>query len=209
MRRLLLIRHALTTWNQEGRVQGHSEVPLSPSGEVQARALAKRFVGDDLLVYSSPLGRARRTAELAFPGREIFEDARLKELNFGRFEGETLSERQGRGEWQRWAAAPFATPAPGGESYRDLRLRAVAWLESLPDGPDVAAVTHSGTIQMLLSHVLGVEHPRWRKRFYLGHTGVTVLLQGDGELFVERVNDVVHLDALQRERDEGPLSREP
>jgi broad specificity phosphatase PhoE len=41
----------------------------------------------------------------------------------------------------------------------------VAWLESLPDAPHVVAVTHSGTIQMLLTHALGLETPRWRKRF--------------------------------------------
>jgi alpha-ribazole phosphatase len=209
MRRLFLIRHALTAWNLEGRVQGHSEVPLCDTGEAQARALTARFLGHDLRVYSSPLGRARQTAELAFPGREILEDERLKELNFGAFEGETLNERLAQPAWQHWAAAAFAEPAPGGESYRELRHRAVAWLETLPDEGDIAAVTHSGTIQMLLSHVLGVEHPRWRKRFYLAHTGVTVLREEDGEMFIERVNDTAHLDALQRACDEEPLSREP
>lgn len=184
-------------------------MPLCQTGEAQARALAKRFADSDLLVYSSPLGRAHRTAELAFPGREIREDERLKELNFGEFEGKTLSERLGQSSWHEWSATSFVTPAPRGESYGDLRTRAVAWLETLPDGMDVAAVTHSGTIQMLLSHVLGVEQPRWRKRFYLGHTSVTTLLRGEKELFIEGVNDVTHLGAVQRERDEEPLRREP
>lgn len=209
MRRLFLIRHALTAWNSEGRVQGHSEVPLCRTGEAQAKLLAQRFAGEALRVYSSPLGRARKTAELAFPGQEIREDVRLKELNFGLFEGKTLSERLNQREWQAWSGKSFATPAPSGESYSDLRARAVAWLEALPEDEDIAAVTHSGTIQMLLSHVLGVEHPRWRKRFYLGHTSVTMLLREGDELFIERVNDMSHLDALQRERDKEPLRREP
>lgn len=184
-------------------------MPLCRTGETQAKELAARFKGDVLRVYSSPLSRARRTAELAFPGQEVREDDRLKELNFGLFEGKTLSERLSQRDWQEWSGMSFATPAPGGESYGDLRARAVAWLEALPDDEDIAAVTHSGTIQMLLSHVLGVEHPRWRKRFYLGHTSITTLLREEGELFIERVNDVSHLDALQRKRDEEPLRREP
>lgn len=171
--------------------------------------MASCFAADDLLIYTSPLGRARQTAELAFAGREIREDARLKELNFGAFEGQTLDERLAQPAWRQWAATSFTRRAPGGESYGELRERAVAWLEGLPGTQSVAAVTHSGTIQMLLSHVLGVEHPRWRKRFYLGHTSVTTLRFEGDDIFIERVNDTVHLDTPQRKTDQERLSREP
>lgn len=202
MRELFLIRHGLTLWNQAGRVQGQSDIPLSEAGELQARALGVRLAGvlQDVSphasphICSSPLSRAAVTAALAFPGHSVTEDARLKELDFGDFEGQTLAERLALPAWHSWSADSFATPAPGGESYRDLRLRAVAWLQSLPDVPVIFAVTHSGTIQMLLSHVLGLETPRWRKRFYLGHTGVTCLVWEDGAWLVERVNDTRHLD---------------
>jgi alpha-ribazole phosphatase len=195
MRQISLIRHAETLWNLEGRVQGHSDVPLSARGRQQAEALRRRFQGAEVLVYSSPLARALQTAELAFPGRAITYDARLKEVDFGSFEGHTLAERLASPHWTAWSQNAFTERAPGGESYAEVRARAVAWLKSLPEVPHVVAVTHSGTIQMLLSYVLGVEHPRWRKRFHLKHTGVTCLVVRDGELLIERVNDFGHLGA--------------
>lgn len=196
MRKLSLIRHAVTDWNQSGRIQGHSEVSLNAVGEAQAEALRRRFSGAEVLLYSSPLTRALQTAQLAFPGQHVHSDPRLKELNFGLFEGRTLEERSLLPAWQAWSENAFSDPAPGGESYGELRTRAVAWLRGLPPAPHVVAVTHSGTIQMLLSHVVGVEHPRWRKRFRLHYTGVSCLLLDDdnlGELLIERVNDVGHL----------------
>ncbi len=197
MHRLTLIRHALTPWNVSGQFQGQSDIALSEQGRKQARRLARHVRGlePDAVVYSSPLGRARETAEIAFPEREIRLDARLAEIDFGAFEGATQQQNEIRPEWAWWIADPYERSAPGGESYRQLRERVVAWMVEL-DGPDhVVAVSHSGTIQMLLAHVLGVERPRWRKRIYLRHTGISrVLFRGD-DAIVERVNDTRHLAA--------------
>jgi broad specificity phosphatase PhoE len=198
MRRLTLIRHGLTDWNSAGRFQGHSDVPLSSEGRGQAvllREYAMTFRDIDVVICS-PLQRARETAAIAFPHAELVEDERLRELHFGAFEGRTLEENRSAAEWAHWFADPFDRPTPGGESYRDLRERAVAWYDearSRFDGAHVAAVSHSGTLQMLLSHLMGVERPRWRKRIYLRHTGVSHVLFRDGEAIIERVNDTRHL----------------
>ena len=193
MRHLILIRHALTTWNSTGRFQGQTDVPLSSEGRAQALALRGRLAGFDIdAVYSSPLQRALQTAHLALPEFEPIVDARLKEIHFGAFEGSTLSENRAKEAWDVWYEDPFGRRTPGGESYRDLRLRAVAWLEGLPQGC-VVAFTHSGTIGMLLSHIMGVEHPRWRKRVMLRHTSLTCVVFRDDEVFIERVNDAGHL----------------
>jgi broad specificity phosphatase PhoE len=200
MRRLTLIRHGLTAWNVEGRFQGHTDVPLSDEGRAQARALAGYVAtvqGVDAVV-SSPLVRAVETARIAFPDAPIATDARLRELHFGAFEGRTLAENEADPAWPTWIADPYAQATPGGESYRALRERAVAWLveaRAAFAGAHVVAVTHSGTIQMLLADLLGVERPRWRKRVYLRHTSVShVLFRGD-DAVVERVNDTRHLVA--------------
>src|SRR5690606_20024606 len=89
VRRLTLIRHAMTDWNLSGRFQGVADIPLNDQGRRQARRLARYVEGleGDAEVWSSPLIRAVQTAELAFPGRELQLDARLRELNFGDFEG--------------------------------------------------------------------------------------------------------------------------
>ena len=195
MRRLTLIRHALTEWNVTGRFQGQTDVPLSDDGRGQARQLAHyvRGLEADAVVFSSPLARARETAEIAFPERPIRFDPRLAELDFGEFEGVTQLENESHPRWAWWMVDPFERQAPGGESYRQLRERAVAWMEELEDIDHVVAVTHSGTIQMLLAYVLGVERPRWRKRIYLRHTGVSRVLFRGVEAVVERVNDTRHL----------------
>jgi len=197
MHRLTLIRHALTDWNVSGQFQGQSDIPLSEQGRRQARRLARHVRGleHDAVVYASPLGRARETAEIAFPEREVRLDARLAELDFGAFEGATQQQNEQRTEWAWWIADPYERPAPEGESYRQLRERAVAWMEGLEGAEHVVAVSHSGTIQMLLAHVLGVERPRWRKRIYLRHTGISRVLFRGSEAVVERVNDTRHLAA--------------
>ncbi len=195
MRQLTLIRHGVTDWNSSGKFQGHSDIPLSSKGQAQAKALAKRlarFENIDL-VYASPLARAVQTAEIALPGQQIHCDERLKELNFGVFEGRTMAENQEHADWAWWFSDPFRRQTPQGESYEQLRQRAVDWLQNLPAAEHIMAFSHSGTIQMLISHIIGVERPRWRKRIYLRHTGITrVLFKGD-ETVIERVNDTRHL----------------
>jgi len=195
MQRLTLIRHALTDWNVNGRFQGQTDVPLSDEGREQARQLARYVSGleADAVVFASPLARARETAEIAFPDREVRFDARLEELDFGAFEGRTQLENERHPRWSWWMADPFEREAPDGESYRQLRERAIAWMEGVGAVEHVVAVTHSGTIQMLLAHVLGVERPRWRKRIYLRHTGISRVLFRGAEAVVERVNDTRHL----------------
>lgn len=195
MRQLTLIRHGLTAWNSSRRFQGHSDIPLSAEGKAQVRALARRFAKaeGDVTVHASPLRRAAETAELLFPGREVHYDDRLKEINFGVFETRTLEENTRHPDWAHWFEDPFGRVAPGGESYRQLRERVVAWLGDLPEEGHFVAVAHSGTIQMLLAHVLGIDYPRWRKRIYLRHTSVTRVLFAKGEAIIERVNDTRHL----------------
>lgn len=193
MRYLSLIRHAVTDWNLEGRVQGRRDIPLSATGEAQALALRNRFAGENVLLYTSPLGRARTTAALAFPEHTPISDPRLSELDYGVFEGRTLTERQALPDWHRWRLEPYHHAPPGGESYAQLTRRVVAWFAGLPDAPHVVAVTHSGTIQALLAHLLALPPTPWRRRFYLGQTSVTRLLLDGPDALLERLNDLAHL----------------
>lgn len=197
MLRLTLIRHALTDWNASGRFQGVADVELNAEGRQQARRLASYVAGLDeaATIHVSPLKRAVQTAELAFPGRPLNLDPRLKEINFGEFEGKTQLENESHVGWADWLEDPFERVAPGGESYSQVRVRAVAWMEEVvaSEAEHIVAVTHSGTIQMLLSHVLGVERVRWRKRIYLRHASVSRVLFRGPDVLVERVNDTRHL----------------
>ena len=199
MQHLTLIRHGITAWNVDGYFQGHSDVPLSSKGKAQAEALGVRLrYGKDFdLVYSSPLARAAQTASIASKTKIIYED-RLKELNFGVFEGRTLEENKKHKSWDYWCDDTFKRCAPNGESYEMLRKRATMWLKTLPEGDfNIAAFTHSGTIQMLISYFLGVEHPKWRKRIFLQHTSLSCVLFQDAHVVIECVNDFKHLETSQ------------
>ena len=196
-RTLTLIRHGITGWNVEGRFQGHTDRPLSEAGIAQATRLASRVpsLGPVDLVTASPLSRAYDTAKLAFPGVDVVRDDRLMEIHFGAFEGRTLAENEAVPDWAAWSADPYGTRAPGGESYEDVRRRMAAWWGDLPAGArHVVAVTHSGSIQMMLAHVLGLERPAWRKRIYVRHTSISRIVGDGAETIVERVNDTRHLD---------------
>jgi broad specificity phosphatase PhoE len=197
MRRLTLIRHALTDWNRSGRFQGRSDVPLADAGRAQSlelRAGAGALGRVDVLV-SSPSLRALQTAELAFPGHAPMRDERLREIDFGAFEGRTMPENQAHPAWSWWITDPIRRPAPRGESYGGLQMRAVAWLEEASrrwPGAHVVAVSHSGTIQMLLAHLFGITRPRWSIRLEVGHTSVSQVRFEEGMVIVERVNDMRH-----------------
>jgi broad specificity phosphatase PhoE len=161
------VRHGLTDWNVQQRLQGHRDVPLNQEGRAQAvqcgeilRDLLDRDgrSPQDLDYVSSPLVRARETMELmrATIGlqRDGYRvDARLAEISFGEWEGLTyadvLARDQdvvGRRESNKWSFLP-----PGGESYAQLTVRLRAWYETVDTDTVVAA--HGGTARALIAHL--------------------------------------------------------
>ena len=159
---LFAVRHGQTDWNLAGRAQGQADRPLTDIGRAQAERsaqLLKRHAGrgglepSALPVFTSPLGRARETADIigAVLGsaRPAAVDERLIELSFGRWEGMTAAEmkaddpvhRRARRN-DRWGVAP-----PDGESYADLSVRVGDFLSSV-DGPAII-VTHLGVLRLL------------------------------------------------------------
>src|SRR5438132_1605088 len=97
--RLLLVSHAQTDWNVEGRFQGQTDIPLNSYGRLQARKLQQRLASTPLdAIVASDLSRARETAEIvaAAHGKPVRTDRRLRELHFGSWEGLTYSEIQAK-----------------------------------------------------------------------------------------------------------------
>ncbi|HEY2298461.1 MAG TPA: histidine phosphatase family protein [Jatrophihabitans sp.] len=149
---LWLVRHGQTEWSRDGRHTGRTDIPLTPLGEQQARALAGMMARvKPALVLCSPRERARRTAELA--GLEIDELTEdLSEWDYGDYEGRTSAEIHETDPG--WTI--FKDGAPGGETHEQVRTRADRVLAraaaTLPDGP-VVLVAHGH-----ISRVLGA---RW------------------------------------------------
>ncbi len=194
---LWLIRHGETVWNAERRIQGQQHNPLSSLGERQARGLCARLLGEAFdTVYCSDLKRAVQTAEFVFPGLELTFDTRLREIARGDLEGQLGAELVGelRDVYAAMQEDFLNVRPPGGENYRDLGERAVAWLRSLPDSGKVAAVTHGGVIFALLHHIVGADGVQsWR--FTASNTGVTRLRRTGERVQLLSVNDTAHLEA--------------
>jgi broad specificity phosphatase PhoE len=168
MTRVLILRHAQSTWNAEGRWQGWSDAPLSPLGELQAaaagRALALVGYRPDLVV-SSDLSRARQTAELM--AKELgYEaplelDADLREQDLGLWNGLTNAEIASRwpAELAARAAGAFGTVPEGekSEQFSERSMRAVDRLGATALD-EVLAITHGGVL-MVVERALGVWEP--------------------------------------------------
>lgn len=194
--RLYVVRHAQTAWNIEGRVQGHTDVPLDAVGEGQTVRLAEAFRGVEVArVLTSDLGRSVRTAEaLAQVVRAPLEiDPRLRERCFGELEGRPYQEVR---DWHYAdAESQILVQGPGGESTQDVwnRLVPVAERLAVEEAPTVV-VTHGGTKSLLLAQLLRgtIETAR---AFRIDNTGISELKRRpDGYWTLVRFNDVRHLD---------------
>jgi 2,3-bisphosphoglycerate-dependent phosphoglycerate mutase len=171
---LWLIRHGESTWNKLGLAQGHNDVArLTRRGRRQARITADRLSDRPVrTVFSSDLSRARHTAipiATAF-GLTVILDSRLRERSLGVLEGtaSALITPASTGLAEGRVADPDAYP-PGGESVRDLYLRAAAFADELavprpgaaPE--EIVVVAHGGTLRVLDAYLHGVpvEQMRW------------------------------------------------
>lgn len=148
-----LVRHGETEWSASGRHTGTTDIPLTEAGEASARELAGRLADQRFeLVLTSPLARARRTAELAgFPDAEIDDD--LKEWGYGDYEGVTTPEiRESVPGWTVWTH-----PSPGGETAEQVgeRLDRVVARCRETSG-DVLLVGHGHALRGLAARWLGL-----------------------------------------------------
>jgi probable phosphoglycerate mutase len=155
--RALFIRHGLTGWNEAGRVQGHTDVPLSPAGRAQVEGW---HVPPDLAgarCFVSPLGRAGETARLLGFAEPTVDD-RLREMAWGGYEGETLADLRRR-LGQSLAdeeARGLDFRAPGGESPREVAARLASFLRDAGrTAGDMVVVAHKGILRASIVLALG------------------------------------------------------
>lgn len=186
MTRLALIRHGATAWNAEGRIQGRADIALSPAGIAELQALRPPAPLDGAVWLTSPLRRARQTAEILNGGAAV--EDRLIETHWGAWEGLATAITHPRAER---LAEPGRTGLdfrpPGGESPRDVQERLhCLFAELATRGGSFVGVTHKGVIRAALSLAIGWDMEtkppvklRWRAAhlFDLGPGG-TIMLRG-------------------------------
>lgn len=121
-----LVRHGLTAWNTERRYQGHSDPPLLPGEASGLTELRRELEGVNFAaVYASDLRRCLETLAWARPDLldKVHIDPRLREMNFGQWEGQTYEMLKDDERYRAWIDDPQAITPPGGESWQAFQSR--------------------------------------------------------------------------------------
>ena len=192
---LILLRHGQTPANAGGLLLGRADPPLTDLGRRQAAAAAAALDGEVQRVVSSPLLRARQTAEAL--GLPVAIDEQWIEVDYGEYEG--LPYRDVPPElWQRWRTEPGFTP-PGGESMAAVGTRVRAACDALMDEAaerNVVVVSHVSPIKAAAAWAMGVDGTvAWR--MYLGLASITRVGQGRANPVLLSFNETGHLQVAE------------
>lgn len=201
MTRVILVRHGQTLWNALGKYQGHTDVPLNEVGIEQARKVAKRLAGENIsAVYASDLSRAKDTAKIIAQkhGLEVETDKKLREMNFGLWEGKTYTQIQE--EYPQlvkvWISDPQLLQIPQGETFSQVQLRAIRALKEIIRrhniNETIVVVAHGLTIISIICAVLEIDLKNmWKIK--QGNTGISIIEFYDNNGILTLFNDTHHL----------------
>ena len=198
-----LVRHGQSEYNARGRVQGHTNSPLTPQGIDQAKAVGETLEGRDIsAIYTSDLLRAHQTAREI--GQMLDIEPRpiegLREVSLGEWEGKEIEEIRANDphSLEMWYSAPMKACIPGAEPldvFRDRVLSSFRQLvEAHPRG-EIVVVSHGGVLSVIIADVLQMSlNSLWR--FRLDNASISMLLLGLLVPKVTLLNSTSHLDGL-------------
>lgn len=198
---IILVRHAQTRSNMNGRYMGWIDEDLSEEGIWQAEQLSRRLEGRSIdFAYSSPLRRACRTAQIiAMPHSipvSLIEG--LGEIRIGAWEGMYAVEIEANFPdiWRVWRRDPSGFQMPGGESLSQVGERAIASFEDIVEanrGQQVLVVTHDVVVRLLVAYCLDVSSSIYR-RLEVANASLTIIQLIDGRRRLRLLNDIGHLE---------------
>ena len=184
------VRHGVTTWNKEGRAQGSSDIPLDEEGIQMAEHLATRLAAEQWdVIYSSPLLRAKKTAEIIAerkPSIKLVLDNRLRETGGGQIEGTTVAERV-----EKWGES-WRESDLGQEPHDEVVARGMAFIEKLKEkhpGEKVLIVSHGSFIGKVIRALV----PDEKLDDKVGNTSVTLIKLQETINYCELYNCMAHL----------------
>lgn len=204
--KIYLIRHCQSMGNIEHKFQGQYDADVSPAGEKQLELLGLRFRNEHIdAIYTSPLKRARATAEAIakYHDMEPIAEPGLIEIDCGRMENMLLTDvaRLFPEVALNWDRSPDLCEFPGGETMREVYDRVNAALDRIiaeNPGKTVVITTHGGALRNLYARIQYGEPIGIRKSEVFGNTGVSTLIAENGGLRFESINDLSHLPENMR-----------
>ena len=194
-KRVTLVRHGQSTWNEEGRIQGSSDLSvLTAKGEAQAETTRQMLLGKHFDVgFRSPLKRASRTAEVIWDVRtsELVDLWELREIDLYSFQGLLKGEGKERfGEaYATWKSDPVNFEIDGHFPVRELWNRGDACWDSVlrADGKDVLVVAHNAVIQSMIGNALDLS-PQYFRRLIQSNCGLTTFEFSPRGVLLETLN---------------------
>ena len=204
MMKIMLVRHGLTEWNNLGKMQGSSDVQLSPDGLHQARLLAAHcpFHTADA-IYSSPLSRAETTAMILSNKFNVHVQLvpELRETCFGDWEGKFLRDiaKDDPINFEKFFMQPEELKIPNAETFKQTQLRAMDAVQKIIDkhsaekNSHIIIVAHGAVNRTILCSFLDMPlNKMWSLAQF--NTAVNILREDDGNWIVELVNSTAHLE---------------
>lgn len=200
---IILIRHGVTLWNVQARIQGISNTELAPEGLKQAELLAKNFPFDKVdAVYSSDLSRAKNTAKFVADkfNLPVQTTAGLREVDFGIWEGKFFSdlEKNEPDTLKIFHTKPDELRLEGAETFHQAQTRAMNAINEIvrrheSNGESrVVAVAHGSIIRTILCDILEIPLKNlWRLNQF--NTAVNVMRIDGGNFTVSLINSTAHL----------------
>ena len=203
MLRIFLIRHGETEWNRQNRLQGNSDIHLSPEGFHQAITLAEHAPFHHIdAIYSSDLTRAMSTANILAErfNLTVKKMPELRETNFGDWEGRSIRELADESPkaFGKFFTDPERCHPPHGETFLECQARVMIGIREIiakHDDQNIIAVSHGAAIRLILGAALDMPiHKMWAIAQF--NMALNVLRVDDGDLTVELMNSTEHLRHL-------------
>jgi broad specificity phosphatase PhoE len=196
MLNVYLLRHGETAYNADGnRYCGRTDIGLTAKGIKQAEGVNTRLQGVHFdAVYSSPLTRARITAEIATGTPTVQTDERIIEVDFGNWENKTKEEfiAEDPASWEAWMNDPATAKAGvNGESGQEVVDRVDAFytemLQNHQNGT-IVVVGHNGINRLYMAHKLGMPLKHYRRIFQENSAITFFELDDSGEITLKKLN---------------------
>lgn len=194
-----LVRHGLTDWNVEGRLQGQVDIPLNKEGEKQALEVAEKYFKNVHFdaVFSSDLLRARRTAQIITLNRKITIKTTkiLRERSFGPHEGKTIEqmEKELKIDLEKLRTLSYEQAKKIGiETDEELMNRFLPFVRELAlayEGKTILLVSHGSLIRVFLQRV-GFYDIKYSKKVFVSNLAFVVFESDGVEFWVKKVEGV-------------------
>jgi len=204
MTKIILVRHGETEWNVGEVFRGRIDVELNETGIREAELLAK-YLSDSRItaIYSSPLKRALRTAEIIASHHDVKVEIapELIDCDFGEWQGlslQTVADRY-KQLYAKWVKNPHLVKMPAGESLDDVRRRAVRLVDSLLAKYEgtIVLVSHRVVNKVLICALLALDGSHfWNIK--VDTAGITIFTYEDGKFVLIKHNDTSFLKPIQK-----------